>query len=144
MFIWQVWLPIYLLWSENQQTKNPGKIIKNVGSSKDSDSTGPKVLGTCILKNCIYIYSFIFGCAKALLLCRLFCSCGKCWLLSICGAQASRCSGFSCCGAWAPGTRDSVVVDTGLVAKWHVGILLEQGSNPCRLHWQAESQPLDH
>ena len=81
-------------------TNNPGKIIKNVGSSKDSDSTGPKVLGTCILKNCIYIYSFIFGCAKALLLCRLFCSCGKCWLLSICGAQASRCSGFSCCGAW--------------------------------------------
>ena len=24
------------------------------------------------------------------------------------------------------------------------GILLDQGSNPCPLHWQADSEPLDH
>ena len=82
------------------EKKNPGKIIKNVGSPKDSDSTGQKFLGTCIFKNFIYIHSFIFGCAKALLLCRLLSSCGKLRLLCSCGAQASHCSGFSC-GAWA-------------------------------------------
>ena len=42
----------------NKQTKNPGEILKNVGSPKDSDSTGPKVLGTCIFKK-LYIYWFI-------------------------------------------------------------------------------------
>ena len=46
-----------------------------------------------------------------------------------CGAWASHCGGFSCCGARALGTRDSVVA---------------AGSNPCPLHWQADSQPLRH
>ena len=34
---------------------------------------------------------------------------------------------------------------TGLVAPRHVGSeFLDQGSNPCPLHWQVDSLPLDH
>ena len=48
-------------------------------------------------------------------------------------------SGFSCCGAWALGTRASVVVVHGLSCSAACGIFPNQGSNPCPLHWQADS-----
>ena len=66
-------------------------------------------------------------------------------------ARASHCSGFSCCGAQALGSRASVVVarrlqNTGSVVVAHglscspaCGIFLDQGSNPCPPHWQADS-----
>ena len=67
---------------------------------------------------------------------------------------------FSSCGKWGPlfiamrgplllqstGSRraDSVVVAHG--PSWSVacGIFPDRGSNPCPLHWQADSQPLHH
>ena len=73
-----------------------------------------------------------------------------------CSGQASPCSGFSCCGAQALGTWTSVVVARGLQNAGSVvvahrlscsatcGIFPDQGSNPCPLHWQADSQPLCH
>lgn len=42
------------------------------------------------------------------------------------------CGGFSCCGAQAPGYS---------VAR---GVLLDQGSHVYPLHWQVDSQSLDH
>ena len=59
------------------------------------------------------------------------------------GAQASRWSGFSCCGAWALEWA-SVVVVHGFSCSTARGIFLDQGLNPCPLHWQADSYPLDH
>ena len=76
-----------------------------------------------------------------------------------CGVQASHCGGFSCCGARALGTRASVVAAGGLssCSAWALGhaysavgahglscsvacgIFPDQGSNPCPLHWQADS-----
>ena len=38
----------------------------------------------------------------------------------------------------------SVVVAHGLSCSTACGILPDQGSNPCPLHWQADSQPLRH
>ena len=73
-----------------------------------------------------------------------------------CGAWASHCGGFSCCRAWALGTWASAIVACGLQSAGSVvvahgpscsaacGILLDQGSNPCSLHWQADSYPLCH
>ena len=66
----------------------------------------------------LIFYFFIFGCARSLLLCRLFSSCGKWQLLASCGARASRSRGFSCC-LWSavalkPDCRASVVVACGL------------------------------
>ena len=80
-----------------------------------------------------------------------------------CGAQASHCGGFSCCGhrlqarglqqLWRMGSvvvgrglwsAGSVVVAHGLSCSAACGIFPDQGSNPCPLHWQADSQPLHH
>ena len=72
------------------------------------------------------------------------------------GCSSLRCTGFSlggfsCCRAWALGAWASVVVPCGL---WNAGsvvvahglscsaacrIFPDQGSNPCLLHWQADS-----
>ena len=38
----------------------------------------------------------------------------------------------------------SVIVAHGLSCSAACGILPDQGSNPCPLHWQADSQPLCH
>ena len=38
----------------------------------------------------------------------------------------------------------SVVVAHGLSCSSACGIFLDQGSNPCPLHWQTDSQPLCH
>ena len=73
-----------------------------------------------------------------------------------CGVWTSHCSGFSCRGARALGPQASVVVarrlqSTGSVVVAHglscsaaCGIFPDQGSNPCPLHWQADSEPLHH
>ena len=47
---------------------------------------------------------------------------------------------------WSPGSRraGSVVVAHGPTCSTAGGILPDQGSNPCPLHWQADSQPLHH
>ena len=81
---------------------------------------------------------------------------------SHCDAQTSHCAGFSCCGAWAlcglqqlwtvgsvdvtPGLQStgSIVVVLRLSCFSACGIFLDQGSNPCLLHWQADSLPLSH
>ena len=56
-----------------------------------------------------------------------------------CGAWASHCGGFSCCRAWALGAWASVVVVQGLSCSMACGIFLDQGSNPCPLHWHVDS-----
>ena len=59
------------------------------------------------------------------------------------GAPASHCSGFPP-GAQALGSQASGVVAYRLSCSAACGILPDQGSNPCPLHWQSDSQPLDH
>ena len=74
---------------------------------------------------------------------RAFSSCGKQYPLfiavrrpliitaSLVGSTGSRCTG-------------SVVVAHGSSCSAACGILPDQGSNPCSLHWQADFQPLHH
>ena len=47
---------------------------------------------------------------------------------------------------WSTGSRrtGSVVVAHGPSCSAACGIFPDQGSNPCPLHWQADSQPLSH
>ena len=52
--------------------------------------------------------------------------------------------GLQACGLqqlWHAGSRAQAqqLWRTGLVALWHVGIFLDQRSNPCPLHWQVDS-----
>ena len=112
----------------------------------------------------LFIYLFIFGCVGSLLLCVGFLQLWQVGATLCCGAWASHCGGFSCCGAQALGTaRASVVVACRLSScgsqvlecrlsscgtqAWLLRGMWDppgQGSNPCPLHWQADSQPLRH
>ena len=59
------------------------------------------------------------------------------WLLLLL-STGSRCMGFSSCGSRAL-EQGSVVVAHGLSCSAACGIFLDQGSNPCPLHWQVDS-----
>ena len=65
------------------------------------------------------------------------------------GHSSSRCVGLSLSRPlllWSTNSRraGSVVVAHGPSCSVACGIFLDQGSNPCPLHWQADSQPLRH
>ena len=65
------------------------------------------------------------------------------------GHSSSRCAGLSLWWSlllWSTGSRraGSVVVAHGPSCSAACGIFPDQGSNPCSLHWQADSQPLRH
>ena len=65
------------------------------------------------------------------------------------GHSSSRCAGLSL--SWplllrSTGSRraGSVIAAHGPSCSAACGIFPDQGSNPCPLHWQADSQPLRH
>ena len=65
------------------------------------------------------------------------------------GHSSSRCAGLSLSRPLllrSTGSRraGSVVVAHGRSCYMACGIFPDQGSNPCPLHWQADSQPLSH
>ena len=65
------------------------------------------------------------------------------------GRSSSRCAGLSLSRPLplrGTGSRcaGSVVVAHGPSCSVACGIFPDQGSNPCPLHWQADSQPLHH
>ena len=65
------------------------------------------------------------------------------------GHSSSRCTGLSLSRplllrSTGPRCAGSVVVAHGPSCSAACGILPDQGSNPCPLHWQADSQPLRH
>ena len=65
------------------------------------------------------------------------------------GHSSSRCTGLSPSQPlllWSTGSRraGSAIVALGPSCSTACGILPDQGSNPCALHWQADSQPLRH
>ena len=75
---------------------------------------------------------------------RAFSSCGGGG-----GHSSSRCAGLSLLQPLllrSTGSRraSSVIVAHGPSCSAACGIFPDQGSNPCPLHWQADSQPLRH
>ena len=102
-----------------------------------------------------FLFYVSLSCAASLLLHWLSSGCCDGGLLFPCRAWASHCSGFSCWRAQALGRQTSLVVAHGLWSTGSVvaphglccsaacGIFLDQGSNPCNLHWQVDSSPLD-
>ena len=88
----------------------------------------------------IYLFMAVLGlrfCARA------FSSCGK-W-----GHSSSRCTGLSLSRPLllrSTGSRHSgsVIAAHGPSCSAACGIFPDQGTNPCPLHWQADSQPLHH
>ena len=65
------------------------------------------------------------------------------------GHSSSRCTGLSLSRplllrSTASRRAGSVIVAHGPSCSVACGIFPDQGSNPCALHWQADSQPLRH
>ena len=92
-----------------------------------------------------FIYLFIY-----LWLCWVFVSVRGLFPVAASGGHSSsRCAGLSLLRPLllqSTGSRraGSVVVAHGLSCSAACGIFPDQGSNPCPLHWQADSQPLRH
>ena len=72
---------------------------------------------------------------------RAFSSCGQWGPLFIAVRGPLPYRGLSCCGAQAPDAQ-AVIVAHGPSCSAACGIFPDQGSNPCPLPWQADSQPL--
>ena len=93
----------------------------------------------------LFIYLFIY-----FWLCWVFVSVqGLSLVVASGGHSSSRCAGLSL--SWplllrSTGSRraGSAIVAHGPSRSAACGIFPDQGSNPCPLHWQADSQPLRH
>ena len=92
-----------------------------------------------------FLFIYLFLAVLGLRFCaRAFSSCGK-WG----GHSSLRCTGLSVSRPLllrSTGSRraGSAAVAHGPSCSAACGILPAQGSNPCPLHWQADSQPLHH
>ena len=109
-----------------------------------SDSSHPKGASPSI--SFLFIYLFIYY----LWLCWVFISVRGLSLVAASGGHSPwRCAGLSLSRPllwWSTGSRraGSAIVAHGPSCSAACGILQDQGSNPCPLHWQADSQPLRH
>ena len=112
----------------------------------------------CLIQliNCLFVY-FFFSFKFIYLFIYLFL--WLCWVLvsvrglspvaASGGHSSSRCAGLSLSRPlllWSTGSRraGSVIGAHGPSCSAACGIFPDQGSNPCPLHWQADSQPLRH
>ena len=99
---------------------------------------------TCLfIKNFIYLFIYLW-------LCWVFVSVRGLSLVAASGGHSSSwCAGLSLSQPlllWSTGSRraGSAIVAHGTSRSAACGVFPEQGSNPCPLHWQADSQPLRH
>ena len=92
----------------------------------------------------IYLFIYLFR------LCWVFISVRGLSLVAASGGHSSsRCAGLSLSQplllrSTSSRRAGSVVVAHGPSRSAACGIFPDQGSNPCPLHWQADSQPLCH
>ena len=106
---------------------------------------GPDIVFLFFLFFLIFLFIYIY-----FWLCWVFVSVRGLSLVAASGGHSSlRCAGLSL--SWplllrSTGSRctGSVVVAHGPSCSAACGIFPDQGSNPCPLHWQADSQPLRH
>ena len=93
----------------------------------------------------LFIYLFIY-----LWLCWVFVSVRGLSLAAASGGHSSsRCAGVSLSQplllrSTGSGRAGSVIVAHGPSCSVACGIFPDRGTNPCPLHWQADSQPLRH
>ena len=122
-------------------------------SWKPDDFSSTHISPDCLLLDFLFIYLFIYSLIDWLidwLLCWVLVSVRGLSLVVVSGGHSSsRCAGLSL--SWplllrSTGSRHagSVIVAHGPICSAACGILPDQGSNPCPLHWQADSQPLCH
>ena len=90
-----------------------------------------------------FIYLFIFGCVGSSFLCEGFLWLRRAGSTLHRGARASHYRGLSLRGTGSRRAGSAIVAHRPSCSTAR-GIFPDQGSNPCPLHWQADSQPLRH
>ena len=90
------------------------------------------------------IYLFIYGCVGSSFLCEGLLQLRQVGATLHHGARASSLSRPLLLRSAGSRRAGSVVVVHGPSCSAACGIFPDQGSNPCPLHWQADSQPLRH
>ena len=90
-----------------------------------------------------FIYLFIYGCVGSSFLCEDFL---QLWQVGATLHRSARAFHYWPLLLRSTGSRraGSAIVAHGPSRSVACGILPDQGSNPCPLHWQADSQPLHH
>ena len=89
-------------------------------------------------------YLFIYGCVGSSFQCEGFLQLRQAGATLHRGARASHHRGPPPLQSTGSRRAGSVVVAHGPSRSTACGIFPDQGSNPCPLHWQADSQPLRH
>ena len=97
---------------------------------------------------CVWVFFliyllFIFSCVGSSFLCEGFL---QLWQVGAALHRGVRTPHYRSLLLRSTGSRraGSVVVSHGPSCSAACGIFPDQGSNPCPLHWQADSQPLRH
>ena len=93
------------------------------------------VLSQCLLKKYLFLAIVNLHC------CAGFSLVVVAALVAEHGLQSVRASVIAAPGLQSTG---SIIVVRGLSCSMAYGIFLDQGLNPCLLHWQADSLPLSH
>ena len=111
-------------------------------SSSEANSQRQALLETVFFL-CVYSFIVYFLAVLGPCCCMcFFCPCGERVLLCSCSAKALIAEA-SRCRAWALGHGLSGC-GAGLSCSSTCGTFWHQGSNPCLVHWQADSLPLSH
>ena len=133
---------------EATRQKEPGLNITTVPSQIALNAYLNIYIRENVLLSCLSHFFFFFF--LNFWLCWVFISVRGLSLVAASGGHSSsRCTGLSLSQPLllqSTGSRraGSVVVAHGLNCSAACGIFPDQGSNPCPLHWQADSQPLRH
>ena len=128
---------------------------RHVGSSQTRartrvPCTGRQTLNHCATREALFVFFNFFNLFIYFWLCWGFVSVrGLSPVAASGGHSSSQCTGLSLSRPLllrSTGSRcaGSVVVAHGPSCSAACGIFPDQGSNPCLLHWQADSQPLRH
>ena len=121
-----------------------------LGRGSLCDQAPVKILGIKFFVFCFFFKTLGLFIYLFLWLCWVFVSVRGLSLVAASGGHSSsQCAGLSLSRPLllrSTGSRraGSAVVAHGPSCSAACGIFLDQGSNPCPLHWQADSQPLRH
>ena len=108
------------------------------------------LLGRMVVLSVVFIFIFLFLLFIYFWLCWVFISVRGLSLVVASGGHSSLwCTGLSLLRPlllWTTGSRctGSVIVAHGPSCSVACGIFPDQGSNPCPVHWQVDSQTLRH
>ena len=92
----------------------------------------------------LFIYLFIYGCVGSSFLCKGFLQLWQVGSTLHRGARGLSLSRPLLLRSTGSRRAGSVTVAHGPSCSAACGIFPDQGSNPCPLHWQTDSQPLRH